>query len=110
MKGVDCSGFTKTVYLMNGIELLRDASQQATMGVGIEAGKDFENLQKGDLIFFNRNAGEHDLRRITHVAIYLGNRFFIHSSGRVRIGSFEPASPYFEPSLLARYACARRLF
>src|SRR5690606_26358513 len=27
-KGVDCSGFTKTVYFMNGLVLPRDASQQ----------------------------------------------------------------------------------
>ncbi len=110
VKGMDCSGFTKTVFFLNGIELLRDASEQATMGMDIPAGKDFENLRKGDLIFFCRRAGEKDPRRITHVAIYLGNKFFIHSSGRVRIGSFDQASSYFEPSLLARYTCARRLF
>jgi hypothetical protein len=110
VKGMDCSGFTKTVYSLNGVELLRDASEQATMGIEVDAGKDFENLQKGDLIFFSRNAGEKGPLRITHVAIYLGKRIFIHSSGRVRIGSFDPASPYFEPSLLARYASARRLF
>jgi hypothetical protein len=110
VKGMDCSGFTKTVYSLNGVELLRDADEQATMGIGIDAGNNFEHLHKGDLIFFTRHAGEKEPRHITHVAIYLGDRKFIHSSGRVRIGSFDRGSPHFEPSLLARYACARRLF
>ena len=31
-KGMDCSGFTKTVYFLNGIILSRDASQQVNTG------------------------------------------------------------------------------
>jgi cell wall-associated NlpC family hydrolase len=31
-KGMDCSGFTKTIYLMNGLILPRDASQQVHVG------------------------------------------------------------------------------
>ena len=30
--GIDCSGFTQMVYRLNGFQLLRDASQQATQG------------------------------------------------------------------------------
>src|SRR5205085_814257 len=32
IKGVDCSGFTKTAYFLNGIIIPRDASQQALVG------------------------------------------------------------------------------
>ena len=32
VKGMDCSGFTKTVYFLNGVLLPRDASQQVARG------------------------------------------------------------------------------
>ncbi len=32
IKGVDCSGFTKTAYFLNGVIIPRDASQQALVG------------------------------------------------------------------------------
>lgn len=110
IKGMDCSGFTKTVYNLNGMELLRDANQQATMGMNVVPGKDFENLNKGDLLFFSENASRRKTKQITHVVISLGDKLFIHSSGRVRYGSFNPTSSYFESSFMARFVCARRLF
>jgi gamma-D-glutamyl-L-lysine dipeptidyl-peptidase len=36
VKGMDCSGFVKTVYHLNGVELNRDARQQAQQGIPIE--------------------------------------------------------------------------
>ena len=30
--GIDCSGFTQMVYKLNGFNILRDASQQASQG------------------------------------------------------------------------------
>lgn len=108
-KGMDCSGFTKTVFRLNGHELSRDASQQVLNGRDIDAGKDFENLSKGDLLFFGRKAEEGRPERITHVAIYLENRRFIHSSGRVRFGSFDPAAPEFDEYNLKRFVRARRI-
>ncbi|MEK6650056.1 MAG: SH3 domain-containing C40 family peptidase [Bacteroidota bacterium] len=108
-KGMDCSGFTKTVFRLNGHELSRDASQQVLNGRDIDAGKEFENLAKGDLMFFGRKADEGRPERITHVAIYLENRRFIHSSGRVQFGSFDPASPEYDDYNLKRFVRARRI-
>ncbi|MBW7888442.1 MAG: C40 family peptidase [Bacteroidetes bacterium] len=108
-KGVDCSGFTKTVYLLNGLQLNRDANQQAEQGVAVEPGAHFENLKKGDLIFFGRRGDETKPERITHVGIYLGNQEFIHSSSRVHISSFDPSSPIFDEGNLKRFIRARRV-
>lgn len=108
-KGVDCSGFTKTVYLLNGVMLNRDANQQAEQGTPVETGADFSNLKKGDLLFFGRKAEEGKKERITHVGIYLGNREYIHSSGRVQINSFDRSSPLFNEYNLNRFVRARRI-
>ncbi len=108
-KGVDCSGFTKTVYLLNGQMLRRDANQQAEEGEAIEPGEKFENLKKGDLLFFGRKAEYGKSEKIVHVAIFLGNRKYIHSSGSVRINSFDPDSPLFNEGNLNRFVRARRV-
>lgn len=108
-KGVDCSGFTRTVYLLNGMLLNRDANQQADQGQPVEPGKEFENLRKGDLLFFGRKAGGGKPERIVHVGIYLDNKRYIHSSGSVHISSFDPASPQFSEANLNRFVRARRV-
>ena len=109
VKGMDCSGFTKTVFRMNGMELNRDANQQASMGEDVNPGEDLQNLRKGDLLFFGRKAAADKPERITHVAMYLENKSFIHSSGRVRFGSFEPTSSYYDEFNLKRFVRARRV-
>ena len=55
-KGMDCSGFTKTVYFLNGIILSRDASQQVNTGELVDTKDGWKNLQAGDLLFFGRKA------------------------------------------------------
>lgn len=100
VKAVDCSGFTKTVYFLNGLILARDASQQCYTGEDIdikeytEQGKhtleSLKNLRKGDLIFFGRKATADKKERATHVGIYIGEGIFIHSATRVRINSLIP--------------------
>lgn len=94
-KGMDCSGFTKTVYFLNGIILPRDASQQVHTGELVETSSGWENLQAGDLLFFGSKANGEKKERITHVAIYIGDGDFIHASGRVRINSFNKAKSYY---------------
>lgn len=91
-KGIDCSGFVKTVFYSKGVILARDASQQAKYGEPVGFGN-LDNLQPGDLLFFGRSA-----QRITHVGIYISNGDFIHSSGRVHIGSLIPGDPKNDPS------------
>jgi gamma-D-glutamyl-L-lysine dipeptidyl-peptidase len=109
VKGMDCSGFVKIVYRLNGLELDRDADQQACQGTNIDPGRNFENLQKGDLLFFAKKEKGPSSRRMTHVGLYLGNRIYIHSSGFVQLSSFEPASQYFNESLLKRFKRAQRI-
>ena len=98
-KAMDCSGFTKTVYFLNGIILRRDASQQAKTGTEVEVTENFENLQRGDLLFFGRKATAERKESITHVGIYMGNQRFIHSASRVKINSLNPdAEDYYDGS------------
>lgn len=110
IKGVDCSGFTKLVFKLNGIELPRDASQQVYVGELVDTQHGFDNLLPGDLLFFgfrkDQNAGK---ERITHVAIYIGNLEFIHSSGRVRINSFDKERTNFAEGRLRSFIRAKRI-
>jgi len=108
-KGFDCSGFTKTVYFLNGVLLPRDASQQVMVGSIIDTGVDMENLNTGDLLFFGSKATPEQEARVTHVAIYLGRKKFIHSSGDVRINSFDPSDPDFSKYRLGTFLHARRI-
>lgn len=84
-KMADCSGFVRTIYFSNGIILQRDASQQAQTGKKVDVKQWEKEAQPGDLIFTGSKSG-----RVTHVAMYLGNGKFIHSSGRVKINSINP--------------------
>jgi gamma-D-glutamyl-L-lysine dipeptidyl-peptidase len=74
--GVDCSGFVQVNYKMMGIDLPRDAWQQAQEGKAVKKLKD---AQTGDLAFFN------DKEEIVHVGILLNNEQIVHASGKVRI-------------------------
>lgn len=94
-KGMDCSGFTKTVYYLNGIILPRDASQQVHTGDLVDTKNGWKNLQAGDLLFFGTKANGEKKERITHVAIYISDGDFIHASGRVRINSFNKEKPFY---------------
>ena len=108
-KGMDCSGFTKTVFRLNGLELQRDADQQATMGDPVASTEHLKLLQRGDLLFFGQKANGTTPERITHVGIYLDNQEFIHCSGSVRLSSFDPQSPRFDERTTRRFVRARRV-
>ena len=84
--GIDCSGFTQMVYKLNGHQLLRDASQQATQG---EALSFIEESEPGDLAFFDNNEGH-----IIHVGIILENNYIIHAHGKVRIDRLDHSGIY----------------
>jgi SH3-like domain-containing protein len=108
-KGVDCSGFTRTIYLMNGMLLPRDASQQVHVGKQVDTSADYGNLQPGDLLFFGRPATDFSNERAVHVGMWLGNGQFIHSSGMVRISSFNPSDENFDAYNLNRFLRAKRM-
>ena len=88
-KGMDCSGFTKTVYFLNGVLLPRDASQQVLVGELVDTTGGI-NLKPGDLLFFGSRERPDRQERVTHVAISLGGKRFIHASTEVRINSLSP--------------------
>ncbi|UXX78940.1 C40 family peptidase [Reichenbachiella carrageenanivorans] len=107
-KAMDCSGFTKTVYLMNGLVIPRDASQQVNAGIAVDLERTFEELKKGDLLFFGKPATDSSKQRITHVGLWLGAGEFIHASERVRISSIDPAALNYDEFNKNRYLGSRR--
>ncbi len=108
-KGVDCSGFMRTILFMHDIIIPRDASQQAYVGEHIDIASDFSNLQPGDLIFFGRKATPERKERVVHVGMYIGNKRFIHSQGDVHVSSFDPADELFDEFNLGRLLFATRI-
>lgn len=108
-KGVDCSGFMRTILFMHDIIIPRDASQQAYVGEHIDIAPDFSNLQPGDLVFFGRKATSERKERVVHVGMYIGNKRFIHSQGDVRMGSFDPADALFDEYNLGRLLFVARV-
>ena len=107
-KGVDCSGFTKTIYFMNGMVIPRDASQQMKAGKTVDSTKNFENLIPGDLLFFGSPATDTTSERIVHVGMWLGHNEFIHSSGDVHISSMEEKAENFDAFNKNRYIRTKR--
>jgi uncharacterized protein YgiM (DUF1202 family) len=94
-KGLDCSGFIKTIFYLNGMALPRDASQQALVGEEIIPEKDYKNVNKGDLLFFG-GRDKDGSPRVTHVAMYIGDGDFIHCAGYVQLNSLNPNSPIYD--------------
>lgn len=107
-KGMDCSGFTKTIYLMNGQIIPRDASQQVKAGELIDSDKNWDELEVGDLLFFGREATDSRSRAVTHVGMWIGNNQFIHSASNVHISSVDPSSENYDKFNTGRYLEARR--
>lgn len=80
-EGIDCSGLCSMAYMLNGILIYRDAKIKD--GFPIKE-IPYNKLKRGDLIFFPG-----------HVALYLGNNEYIHSSTSndvVKINSFNKYS------------------
>ncbi len=74
--GVDCSGFVQVIYKLMGMDLPRDAWQQAQEGKEV---KKFSQVQAGDLAFFDNKED------IVHVGIMLDKDQLIHASGKVKL-------------------------
>jgi cell wall-associated NlpC family hydrolase len=108
-RGVDCSGFVKTVFRLNGIELPRNAGEQVTAGRPVSLDAKWAQLKKGDLLFFGWDGRRRSPKKITHVAIYLENGTFIQSSERVRISSLDESSPLYDKMHGPNLVAARRI-
>jgi gamma-D-glutamyl-L-lysine dipeptidyl-peptidase len=72
--GIDCSGLTQMVFAMAGIQLPRDAQDQAKLGKEVA----FAERSAGDLAFFENASG-----KVHHVGIILPDGNIRHASGVV---------------------------
>lgn len=117
VKGVDCSGFTKTAFFMNGYIIPRDASQQVLAGDPVaildESGEldedlALKNLKPADLLFFAGAKNKSPNPRVTHVALYIGNGQFIQSAGRVRINSLLQQAENYDALQASTIVAAKR--
>lgn len=109
-KGMDCSGFTKMAYFLNGIQLPRDASQQVNVGENVDTDTaTLKNLEPGDLLFFGRKATPEKKEKITHVAMYIGDGKIIHASDRVKIESLIRGDSSFVEYRLASFVRSKRI-
>ena len=96
-KGIDCSAFVQRVmkYAL-GIDLPRTSAVQSTVGDDVAR----EDLQFGDLIFFNTRG-----RGVSHVGIYLGESVFAHSSSSGGVKTNSLNEDYYN----SRYLWAKRV-
>jgi cell wall-associated NlpC family hydrolase len=84
--GIDCSGLVQLSLRMTGRNVLRDTDMQAeTVGSAIEAGAAYENLRRGDLVFWKG-----------HVAIMTDAENMIHANGHTMMVSREPLKAALE--------------
>jgi len=95
--GIDCSAFCQRVMKFAlGVDIPRTSIMQSTVGDEVAR----ENLQFGDLVFFNTMG-----RRISHVGIYLGEGVFAHSSSSGGVKTNSLNEDYYN----AKYVTARRV-
>ena len=108
-RAMDCSGFVKTLYFMNGIILARDASLQTKFGEVIDTKIGFEKVETGDLLFFGRKATKELNEKVTHVAFSVGETEYIHAAGRIKRNSFDIKSKIFSEHRKNSFVRARRI-
>ena len=99
-QGIDCSGLAFMSYFLNGILIYRDASIQEAYPIRQIPAK---SLKTGDLLFFPG-----------HVALYLGEGKYVHSTGHedsfgCTINSLNPEDPDYRRDLKESLSMAGRL-
>src|SRR5205085_64836 len=103
--GADCSGLVQSVFALHGLQLPRDAWQQAELGT--DAGKDVGDLLPADLLFFSDRAD----RRATHVGIALGERRMVHLAlgrGGYAVEQLDDRHDVYVEKLRERFLMGRR--
>jgi cell wall-associated NlpC family hydrolase len=107
--GYDCSALAQAFYGYMGVDIPRDADVQCRFGIPV-AGEP----EPGDLLFFGKaGVGRADERydHVTHVAISLGGREFIHARGGsvgITYNSLETQSPVYNAYLKENLLAVRR--
>ena len=101
--GIDCSGLAHMAYLLNGVTIYRDSSIDESIAKGFPVKKiSFLAAKPGDLLYFPG-----------HIAIYLGEGQFIHSSHSndgVFVNSLNENAQNFRPDLKQTLICAGTVF
>jgi hypothetical protein len=77
--GFDCSGFTQMLMRQRGVNMPRNAAQQAEWSNLAEI--ELEKIEPGDLLFFDRHE-----TKINHTGMFLGCRQFIHATAHCHPG------------------------
>ena len=99
--GIDCSGLTSMSYMLNGVLTYRDAQIKPEFPVH-EIPR--EQMKKGDLMYFPG-----------HIALYIGDQRYIHSTGRIGSGgvvinSMNPLDPDYREDLVKCMYAAGSIF
>jgi len=72
--GIDCSSFTSTLLqAIFNLSIPRTAKEQYDACVRVHK----NDLREGDLVFFKSQGSR---RGVSHVGVYIGNDYFVHSS------------------------------
>lgn len=86
--GFDCSGLTRMVYQLIGLDMPRSSRDQFRQGEP----RDREHLRPGDLLFFSTDGSG----QVSHVGLYLGDDLFIHAPSRGKtVARAKLSSAYF---------------
>jgi cell wall-associated NlpC family hydrolase len=102
--GADCSGLVQSVFALHGVQLPRDAWQQAR--AGRDAGREILAARPADLLFFSDRPDAH----ITHVAIALGEQRLVHLAlgrGGYALEQLDDEDNEYVGKLIARFLFAR---
>jgi hypothetical protein len=99
--GIDCSGLTGMCYLLCGVKIYRNAAIKDGYPVKEIP---FEEKKPGDLLYFPG-----------HIAMYMGDDRYIHSTGKngsdgVVINSLNPEHEDFRQDLLDSLQCVGSIF
>lgn len=96
--GIDCSGFSQTIYSLFGIQLPRMARQQIESPLPTSPYRggvvSLDQAQCGDLAFFDHADEDPTKTKIIHVGILLDKERIIHASGRVKIEKIDEHGIY----------------
>ena len=89
--GIDCSGFSQTIYSLFGIRLNRMARHQILQGNEVIT---LDDARCGDLAFFDHADQDPTKTKIIHVGILLDKERIIHASGRVKVEKIDKQGIY----------------